>query len=68
MPKSTYAEAVAEIQSALRPVLKARGFKVRGRTFNRGTEDGLTLVISIQMGASDPPGTTYMPSRACASW
>ncbi|MEW6684563.1 MAG: DUF4304 domain-containing protein [Nitrospirota bacterium] len=61
MPKSTYAEAVDEIQSTLRPVLKAQGFKVRGRTFNRVTEDGLTQVISIQMGASDPPGTTYIP-------
>lgn len=59
MPRSTYAEAVDEIQRALRPVLKAEGFTVRGRTFNCVTEDGLTQVISIQMGASDPPGTTY---------
>lgn len=62
MPKSTYAQAVDEIQTALRPILKARGFKVRGRTFNRATQDSLTQVVSIQMGASDPPGTTYIPS------
>jgi hypothetical protein len=61
MPKSTYAQAVDEIQTALRAVLKERGFKVRGRTFNRATEDGLTQIVSIQMGASDPPGTTYIP-------
>lgn len=61
MPRSTYAQAVDEIHSALRPVLKTKGFTVRGRTFNRGTEDGLTQVINIQMGASDPPGTTYIP-------
>lgn len=61
MPRSTYAQAVDEIQSALRPVLNAEGFKVRGRTFNRLTEDGLTQVISIQMGASNPPGTNYIP-------
>ncbi len=61
MPRSTYAQAVDEIQSALRPALKAEGFNVRGRTFNRVTDDGLTQVISIQMGASDPPGTTYIP-------
>jgi hypothetical protein len=59
--KSTYASAVDDIQAALRPFLKDRGFKVRGRTFNRPTEDGLTQVVTLQMGASDPPGTTYIP-------
>lgn len=61
MPPSIYAEAVNQIQGTLRPLLQARGFRVRGRTFNRLTEDGLTQVVSIQMGASDPPGTTYIP-------
>lgn len=61
MTKSDYAQAVDEIQQALRPLFKAHGFRVRGRTFNRVTEDGLTQVVSIQMGASDPPGTTYIP-------
>jgi len=58
MGKSTYASALDDIQAALRPFLKGCGFKVRGRTFNRPTEDGLTQVVSLQMGASDPPGTT----------
>ena len=61
MPRSTYAAAVDEIQSTLRPLLKAQGFNGRGRTFNRVTEDGLTQVISIQMGASDPPDTSFIP-------
>lgn len=61
MPRSNYAQAVDDIQAALRPRLKEREFKVRGRTFNRPTKDGLTQVVSIQMGASDPPGTTYIP-------
>jgi Domain of unknown function (DUF4304) len=61
MARSNYAEAVDEIQNALRPPMKAQGFKVRGRTFNRLTEDGLTQVVNLQMGQSDPPGTTYIP-------
>ena len=61
MAKSNYVEAVDQIQGALRLFLKENGFKVRGRTFNRTTEDGLTQVANIQMGASDPPGTTYVP-------
>lgn len=61
MAKSTYAHAVDELQKALRPYFKAQGFRVRGRTFNRTTEDQLTQVVNVQMGASDPPGTTYIP-------
>jgi hypothetical protein len=54
MPKSIYAYAVDDIQAALRPFLHDRGFKVRGRTFNRVAEDGLTQVINIQMGPCHP--------------
>lgn len=61
MAKSNHSKAVDEIQNALSPFLKARGFGVRGRTFNRTTEDVLTQVVNIQMGASDPPRTTYIP-------
>ena len=61
MAKSQYALAVDGIQKALTPHLRRNGFTRRARTFNRTTEDGLTQVISIQMGASDPPGTTYIP-------
>jgi hypothetical protein len=41
--------------------LKQSGFRVRGRTFNRVTSDGLTQVVNFQAGAADPPGTTYAP-------
>ena len=61
MPKSGFAKAVDGIQRAIRPLLKDRGFRVRGRTFNRGTEDSLTQVVNVQMGPSDPPGTSYIP-------
>lgn len=61
MAKSEFAVAVDEIQAALRPFLKEHGFRVRGRTFNRKNEDGLTEVVNFQMGPSDPPGTTYIP-------
>ena len=61
MAKSAYAEAVDTIQRALRPILREPDFRVCGRTLNRGTQDGLTHVLGIQMGASDPPGTTYIP-------
>ena len=61
MAKSEYAIALDRIQAGIRPELKDAGFKVRGRTFNRETDDGLTQVINFQMGASDPPGTTYFP-------
>lgn len=63
MPKSTFAHAVDGVQAALRPLLKSHGFKVRGRSFNAPTQDGLTEVVSIQMGGSDPPGTTYIPNH-----
>jgi hypothetical protein len=61
MAKSIYAKAVDDIQAALRPYLKGLGFRVRGRTFNRLTADGLTQVVNLQMGPSDPPGTPYIP-------
>lgn len=61
MVKSSYRDAVDEIQRALRDILKPQGFRAKGRVFNRTTDDGLTQVIGIQMGASDPPGTTYFP-------
>lgn len=61
MPASEFVIAVDEVQRTLRPSLQAHGFNVRGRTFNRVTDDGLVQVVNLQMGASDPPGTTYIP-------
>jgi hypothetical protein len=50
-----------ELQAKLRPLLKDKGFRTRGRSFNRLTSDGLTQVVKLQMGGFDPPGTTYFP-------
>jgi hypothetical protein len=61
MAASQFVKEVDGIQRALRPSLKEHRFLVRGRTFNRATPDGLTQVINLQMGPSDPPGTTYIP-------
>jgi hypothetical protein len=61
MAASEFVKAVDKVQRAIRPALKEHGFKVRGRTFNRVTIDGLTQVVNLQMGPSDPPGTTYIP-------
>jgi len=58
--KSVYRRAVDRVQRALMPFFEEQGFGVRGRTFNRLTKDGLTQVVNIQMGPSDPPGTTYV--------
>ena len=59
--KSEPAKQMDALQAALRPALQRWGFRGRGRTFNRGTQDGLTQVISLQMGSFDPPGTTPIP-------
>lgn len=61
MPGSEFVKAVDDVQRAIRPSLKEHGFKVRGRTFNRVTRDGLTQVVNLQMGPAYPPGTTYIP-------
>lgn len=59
--KSDLAIAMDAVQAGLQPLLKASGFRVRGRTFNRLTPDGLTQVLNLQMGSFDPPGTTSIP-------
>lgn len=61
MPKSEFAVAVDQIQQELSPFFKSRGFRRRWRTFNAATSDELTWVVGLQMGPSDPPGTTYIP-------
>lgn len=49
------------LQALLRPFLKEHGFRGRGRHFNSRTHDGLTHVITFQMGRYDPPGTVHYP-------
>ena len=59
--KSDLLKTLDELQGKLRSALAERGFRTRGRAFNRTTSDGLTEVVHIQMGSFDPPGTTYIP-------
>ena len=59
--KSDLATTLDELQAKIRPALKERGFRARGRAFNRTTSDGLTEVVRLQMGSFDPPGTAYIP-------
>ena len=61
MAKSALASTMDELQARLNPLLRQSGFRKHGRTYNRTTADGLSHVIGFQMGASDPPGTTYLP-------
>ncbi len=61
MPKSRQAGKVDQVQAALHEKLRGLGFRKQGRTFNRTTEDVLVQVVNVQMGAHDPPGTTYIP-------
>ena len=61
MTKSALAATMDELQGRLSPSLRQSGFRKRGRTYNRTTADGLSHVIAFQMGAFDPPGTTYFP-------
>jgi hypothetical protein len=60
-PKTEFTQRMDDLQAALRPAMRRWGFRARGRTFNRGTRDGLTQVISLQMGSFDPPGTVPIP-------
>jgi len=50
-----------ELQSHLRPFLRAHGYRIHARKCNRTTADGLIHVIRFQMGRFDPPGTNYIP-------
>lgn len=61
MSKSALAVSLDALQSHLNPLLREAGFRKHGRTYNRTTTDGLTHVLGFQMGAFDPPGTTYIP-------
>lgn len=61
MSKSDLAKVLDKIEAEIYGLLKEKGFKKNGRTFNRKTDDGLIQVLHIQMGSFDPPGTTYVP-------
>ena len=50
-----------EVQWQLRPLFKEHGFRMRLRTCNHTTADGIVHVINFQMGRHDPPGTYEIP-------
>jgi hypothetical protein len=50
MAKSESSEGMDKLQKKLSSFMKERNFRVRGRTYNRRTLDGLTQVINFQMG------------------
>lgn len=60
------------VQSMVRPLLEARGYRLRARTFNRATHEGLTHVINFQMGQRSLQGKftvnvgVYVPEVADA--
>ena len=59
--KSDLAKDLDKIQRKLRPLLKERGFRERGRLFSRTTPDGLTQVLQIWMANFDPPWAKQTP-------
>ena len=61
MAKTETAKWMDELQAKLRPFLKDQGFRMRARTCNRETAEGLTHVINFQMGRFDPPGAPEIP-------
>ena len=61
MSESPHVQALGQLQRAIGADLKALRFKVRVRTFNRLTDDGLTQVINLQSGPFPPPGTVTIP-------
>lgn len=50
-----------EVQREIKAYLKPKGFRVRGRNFNRTSDNGIVQVITLQMGRFDPPGTYRIP-------
>ncbi|WP_382304502.1 DUF4304 domain-containing protein [Herbiconiux sp. UC225_62] len=54
-------DEMRQVVDVVAPQLKTLGFKKRRHSFNRSLDDGITHVISFQMGASDPPGTVELP-------
>lgn len=57
--KSELGEKLDILQKHVKILMKDQGFRSQGRTFNKTTEEGLSLVVNFQMGNFDPPGTVY---------
>lgn len=79
MPKTEVVKRLDRIQAVSRLRLKEIGFKVRGRTFNRTTSDGLVHVINIQkdkyddkfavnLGVHIPEVSLHMDQSPTGAW
>jgi hypothetical protein len=53
--------AMKIVVDAMSPALKERGYRKRGKAFNRAVDAGLVHVVAFQMGAFNPPGTQEIP-------
>jgi hypothetical protein len=60
MPKSNFAKNLDALQAHVTAFLKPLGFRKKGRTYNRTTEDGLVQAVNFQMGAF-PIGDYVIP-------
>jgi Domain of unknown function (DUF4304) len=56
-----YARKMGAAVGAVAPLLRERGFKKPRHVFNSEPATGLTQVLTFQMGAHQPPGTTEAP-------
>lgn len=59
--KSPLALEMDAIQAGLVSLFRERGYRKRGRTYNRQGDSGLVQVVNFQMGPYDPPGTVEIP-------
>ena len=58
--KSKYVSALDEVQKSFKDILKSKGFKKKGRSYNRECADQITHVINFQMGEY-PIGNYVIP-------
>jgi Domain of unknown function (DUF4304) len=56
-----YARKMDTAVAAVSPLLRKHGFKKQRHRFNAESEPGMTQVLTFQMGAHQPPGTTEIP-------
>ena len=79
MPKTRVVKELDQIQAVVGRYLKPLGFKVKGRTFNRPTIDGLVQVINFQkdrygdrfavnVGVYIPEVAKHMDNEAVGTW
>jgi hypothetical protein len=59
MAKSRYVLRLDEVQAGINALLKPLGFRKRGRTFNRTTEEDLVQVVALQAGPFEIGAGTY---------